>query len=109
MRRSSEFATVIRAGRRVRRGNLVVHMHPEISAPGTDAPRVGLVVGKGVGASVVRHRVSRRLRAQLAARLGVLPAGSGVVVRALSGSGQDDSVCLAADLDAALSRLVGGR
>ena len=44
---------------------------------------MGLVVGKSVGGSVVRHRVARQLRAQMASRIGSLPAGSGVVIRAL--------------------------
>lgn len=75
----------------------------------TGAPRVGLVVSKAVGGSVVRHRVARRLRAQLAPRLGVLPAGSGTVVRALPSAAQASSAQLGAALDKALGRLAGGR
>jgi len=43
-----------------------------VGAVGTAAPIVGFVVGRAVGPSVVRHRVSRRLRAQT--RLGQVGA-----------------------------------
>jgi ribonuclease P protein component len=106
LRRSTDFATVIRSGDRARRGHFVVHLHPSLSS---GAPRVGLVVSKAVGGSVVRHQVSRRLRAQLGIRLGRLPHGSATVVRALSGAGADSSSQIGLDLDGALDRLVGGR
>jgi ribonuclease P protein component len=66
---------------------------------------VGFVVGKGVGPSVVRHRVSRRLRAEMAQRLPQLPPGSGTVVRALPPAAAATSTELGSDLDAALARL----
>jgi ribonuclease P protein component len=102
MRRSTDFASVVDGGDRARSGRLVVHQLPGSTAA---APLVGLVVGKTVGGSVVRHRVSRRLRAQLAARLDRLPAGSATVVRALPQSAAADSAQLGADLDAALARV----
>jgi ribonuclease P protein component len=137
MRRASEFREVIASGQRVRRGTVVVHHRaggplagdPVESAdalggaadatvaaaemqPRTDvaivAPIVGLVVGRGVGASVIRHQVSRRLRAQLAIRLAELPASSATVVRALPPAARADSATLGADLDAALARLRSG-
>jgi ribonuclease P protein component len=69
------------------------------------------VVSKAVGNSVVRHRVARRLRHLVSARLGTLPAGSALVVRALPPSAGASSAELGADLDAALRRLglVSGR
>ncbi len=45
-------------------------------------PRVGFVVSKAVGNSVVRHRTTRRLRASIATKLSAIPAGLDVVVRA---------------------------
>ena len=104
MRRSDDFTSVVRAGARSRRGCLVVHLSPELhkDAP----PQVGLIVGKTVGGSVVRHRVARRLRGQLATRLPELPSGSGVVVRALPEAADATSARLGADLDAALDRLL---
>ena len=106
MRRSTEFAAVLRSGARARRGRLVVHQDPALRG---GPPVIGLVVGKSVGGSVVRHRVSRRLRAQLALRLDALPYGSGIVVRALPGAAEATSADLGADLDAALRRLARPR
>lgn len=102
MRRSTDFASVVRVGHRARGGRIVLHQLPELTSA---APLVGLVVGKTVGGSVVRHRVSRRLRAQLAVRLDRLPFGSGTVVRALPPSAKASSAELGADLDAALQRV----
>jgi ribonuclease P protein component len=102
MRRSTEFAAVVRSGGRARRGRVIVHQQPALR---NGPPTVGLVVGKSVGGSVVRHRVSRRLREQLALRLAALPRGSGTVVRALPGAAGATSAELGADLDAALGRL----
>jgi ribonuclease P protein component len=68
--------------------------------------RVGFVVSKAVGNSVVRHRVVRRLRAVLAARLGEVPAGTDLVVRAQPGAATADSTQLAAAVDQALARTV---
>ncbi|MEO6886337.1 MAG: ribonuclease P protein component [Jatrophihabitantaceae bacterium] len=102
MRRSTDFTTVVRAGLRTRNGSVVVHRHDAIS---TGPALVGLVVGKSVGGSVVRHRVSRRLRAQLAERLAAMAPGSGLVVRALPDAATATSHALGADLDRALARL----
>jgi ribonuclease P protein component len=127
MRRASQFRSVLTGGARARSGVLVVHYRSRDDAYSADdsrsgsagerpdrpatitadpAPVVGLIVGKTIGTSVVRHRVSRRLRAQLAARVPTLPAGSATVVRALPGADRVDSVRLGRDLDAALFRVV---
>lgn len=102
MRRSADFTSVVRAGSRTRKGSVVVHQQSAIS---TGPALVGLVVGKSVGGSVVRHQVSRRLRAQLAERLTALPVGSGLVVRALPEAALASSRALGKDLDRALARL----
>ena len=73
---------------------------PEASA----CPRVGFVVSRAVGNSVVRHRVVRRLRAQVAQRLETLPSGSDVVVRALPPAAQATSHQLGEALDRAFDR-----
>jgi ribonuclease P protein component len=94
-----EFASVIRRGRRSGRSRLVVHLH---KADGAAAPRAGFVVSKAVGGSVVRHRVARRLRHLVGARLPTLPADALLVVRALPPAATSTSAQLGEDLDAGL-------
>ena len=105
MRRSADFTAAVRRGRRVRRGTVVVHLHRPSSADAS-GPLVGLVVGRSVGGSVVRHRVSRRLRAVVSSRLERLPDDARTVVRALPAAATASSAQLAADVDAAFDRLV---
>ncbi|AXH96775.1 ribonuclease P protein component [Ornithinimicrobium avium] len=114
----ADYRAVLRgqARRRRRRAGtdlLVVHVSvpdAEASAPAeptslpTRPPRVGFVVSKAVGNSVVRHRVLRRLRALVAQRLTLLPAGTDVVVRALAAAATASSAELGTALDEALER-----
>ncbi|SFP86007.1 ribonuclease P protein component [Amycolatopsis arida] len=90
---------MMRGGARAGRRRLVLHALP---APDTKA---GFVVSKAVGNSVVRHRVTRRLRHLVRARLGTLTRDSALVVRALPAAATASSAELGADLDAALRRL----
>ena len=58
-----------------------------VQANSTDAragqpPRVGFVVSKAVGNAVVRNRTKRILRALMSTRVGQVPAGVDVVVKA---------------------------
>jgi ribonuclease P protein component len=94
-----EFASVIRRGRRAGRPRLVVHVH---RADGAARPRAGFVVSKAVGGSVVRHRVARRLRHLVGARLPTLPVDALLVVRALPPAATSTSAQLGDDLDASL-------
>ena len=116
MRSSRDFVSVTRTGRRARSGGLVVYLLPQLSGPalsveGSAPAKVGLIVGKSVGGSVARHRISRRLRAQLAGRVDQLPLGAGLVVRALAElSATPDGVesqSIGRQLDRALAKLVG--
>jgi ribonuclease P protein component len=111
---SGDFAQVTRHGRRAGRPRLVVHaVRGEQEAPQSDAQstragspvRVGFVVSKAVGNSVVRHRVSRRLRHLMRDRLGTLAPGSTLVIRALPAAANASSAELGSDLDAAVRRL----
>jgi ribonuclease P protein component len=107
LRSSADFTAVTRSGRRARSGAVVVYLlaastgRTELQA----ASRIGLVVSKAVGGSVIRHQVSRRLRAQLGARLDRIPAGARVVVRALPESAGLRSAALGQDLNRALAKL----
>jgi ribonuclease P protein component len=66
--------------------------------------RIGFVVSRAVGNSVVRHRVQRRLRHLCRERLRVLPPGSEFVVRALPSAARASYAELGADLDLCLQR-----
>lgn len=100
--RREDFATAVRRGRRAARGSVVVHLARDSGRAGT---RVGFVVSRAVGGSVVRHRVQRRLRHLMRDRLAGLPAGALVVVRALPAAAAAPSTSLGRDLDKALHRL----
>jgi ribonuclease P protein component len=94
----------------VGRPRLVVHAitPEEVARLGVAVPgdtRVGFVVSKAVGNSVVRHRVSRRLRHLLRDRLGTVVPGCTLVVRALPAAAEAASAELGNDIDSALRRL----
>jgi len=81
---------------------LVVHLEPESDRTG---PRVGFVVNKAVGNSVIRHRVQRRLRHLVREHLEALPSSGVLVVRALPAAATASSGELAADLARCLQRV----
>ncbi len=118
VRRGDEFARAIRAGRRFGRAHLVAYLATADGSEGSDkaideartgpGARAGFVVSKAVGNAVVRNRVRRRLRHLCATRLGALPPGSILVVRALPPAAEADAALLGRELDAALERLTGG-
>lgn len=109
MRSSAEFSVTTRRGRRTRVGDLVIYLGQAAAADGpAGTTKVGLIVGRTVGGSVVRHQVSRRLRAQLASLVEWLPADSRLVVRALPGAATADSSTLGRDLERAVRRLTTG-
>ena len=92
---------------------MVLHYLPErpVTPTAGDAgtvggPRAGFVVGRAVGNSVVRHRVTRRLRAAVRDELDRLPAGADLVVRARRESATADLPVLRRDLQSALDRLL---
>jgi ribonuclease P protein component len=102
LRRSSDFAAAVRGGRRAGRGTLVVHLLLDEPAQASPA-RAGFVVSKAIGNAVVRNKVRRRLRHLVRPRLGSLPPGSLLVVRALPGAASASYDSIGADLDGALA------
>jgi ribonuclease P protein component len=102
MRHSRDFTAAVRGGAKSARPCLVVHLAGPVAGV-TGPTRAGFVVSRAVGGSVVRHRVTRRLRALVAERLPGLPAGSRLVVRALPPAAGATSASLATDLDGALA------
>lgn len=83
LRRSTDIAMVLRRGRRHSSELVVLH----VLSGASESTRVAFAVGKNVGNSVIRHRVTRQLRHLSRDALSVLPRGSHVVVRALPGAG----------------------
>ncbi|WP_432544796.1 ribonuclease P protein component [Kineococcus sp. SYSU DK002] len=103
LRQRDDFTVALRNGRRVGTRRLVLHWAATDRAHPT---RVGFVVSKAVGNSVVRHRTQRRLRHVAAQRLPLLPAAGGLlVVRALPAAADATSAELAVDVDRGLRRL----
>ena len=100
LRTAADFAAVIKAGRRAGTRLLVVHALVE-DRP--SVPQAGFVVSGKVGNSVVRHRVTRRLRPLVRAQLAVLAPGTAVVVRALPAAAVATSGELGADLRSGLT------
>ncbi len=101
--RPEQFRAVLRGGSgRAGTRALVVHRRDHLP---THSVRVGFVVSKAVGNSVVRHRVTRRLRALMAQRVAGLPTGTDLVIRAKPPAALADSRSLGQDLDSALARL----
>lgn len=78
----SDFAKTTKSGIRVTSPHFVGYLH--IQKDVTTPARAGLIVGKNVGGSVVRHRLSRQIRHAITPELTTLPAGSLLVIRALS-------------------------
>lgn len=97
---ADQFAAVVRGGRRGGSRHLVVHLLP-VNRSGL--PRAGFVVSGKVGNSVVRHRVTRRLRPLVRSRLAGLPDGTDLVIRALPSAAAAASADLATSLDHGLA------
>jgi ribonuclease P protein component len=110
LRRRPEFTAVVRSGRRAGRPTMVLHYLSERpvtpAAGGPGGPRAGFVVGRAVGNSVVRHRVTRRLRAAVLGELHRLPASADLVVRARPEAAGASSADLRRDLAAGLDRVL---
>ena len=116
LRRRPEFTAVVRSGRRAGRPTLVVHYlaeRPVARAGGPldlpAGPRAGFVVGRTVGNSVRRSRVTRQLRHLVRDQLHRLPDTADLVVRARPEAGAAGFADLARDLDAGLDRVLGTR
>jgi ribonuclease P protein component len=65
--------------------------------------KAGLIIGKSVGGSVRRHRVSRQIRHALAPLLPQFPAGSLIVIRGLKPS---ETVDVHAEIKEISTRLI---
>ncbi|MFB9377206.1 ribonuclease P protein component [Kineococcus gynurae] len=112
LRRKDDFTLALRRGNRAGTRRLVLHWFHAGSSGAAEPTfeahptRVGFVVSKAVGNSVVRHRTQRQLRHVMAGLLPSLPAQQGLlVVRALPASAGATSTELGADVERGLRRL----
>lgn len=103
LRTAADFAAVIKAGRRAGTQRLVVHA---LLTNEPAAPRAGFVVSGKVGNSVVRHRITRRLRPLVRQQLSSLPPGTAIVVRALPTAASANSAELGVDLQSGVAAAV---
>lgn len=104
MRHRREFSLAMRRGRRAGRALLSGHLVIRDGQPGP--ARVGFVVSRAVGNAVVRNRVRRRLRHLMRERIGSLPEGSLLVIRANPAAADARQRDLAAELDLVLGKLL---
>lgn len=101
LRESADFASAVRGPGSSRAGGRLIVVHANRTDARADLPpRVGFVVSKAVGNAVVRNRTKRRLRAIAATRLGGIPLGFDIVVRANPAAAE----ATYAELDDAMTR-----
>jgi ribonuclease P protein component len=103
LRRSRDFDVAVRRGARASSGAVVATV-----LPGDQGlhQRLGLIVGRRVGGSVQRHRVSRVLRHAMRDSLADMPEGTIVVLRALPGAA-DRGSRLPGDAQRAVGKALG--
>jgi len=100
-----DFARTTKSGLRVTSEHFVGYLHitPVTNNSGVNEnPRAGLIIGKVVGGSVRRHRVSRQIRHALAPQLENFPEGSLIVIRGLKQSASVDVQREVADISSHL-------
>jgi ribonuclease P protein component len=105
LRRRDEFTAVVRRGRRAASGVLVVHLLEPSPGAALAPAKAGFLVGRVVGNAVLRNQTRRRLRHLTSARLGSMPEGCAVVVRALPGASEKSFAELECAFDVAWQRL----
>ena len=103
MRRSTQFDATVKHGIRAVQPDVIVHVRDGNDDEG-NSPRVGLIIGKGVGSAVERHRVARRLRHVARTMLSDFQQSDQVVIRALPSSRRVSSARLEQQLRSALRR-----
>ena len=106
LRHNDDFRLTTRQGVSAARSHVIVHLavlsSPEVKRI-QEEPRVGFVVSKKVGNSVVRSRTKRRLREIMRARLDSLPSYASVIVRTRAGINEIDHDTLVGEVDSALA------
>ena len=80
---SEDFAKATKSGLRLTSSNLVGYLYISPAADNELPTKCGLIINKSVGGSVMRHRISRQLRHDLAPIVDTFPTNSLFVVRVL--------------------------
>ena len=80
---SSDFARVTKTGRRVTTNSLIGYFLTADQNQPQKPTRLGLIIGKSVGNSVVRHRIARQVRHAVREQINNLPNGTMLVIRAM--------------------------
>lgn len=82
---SSDFARITKSGKRFATNSLVGYLLIDklIDKSLNQPAKLGLIVGRSVGNSVVRNRTSRQIRHAAKTSLSTLPNGSLLVIRAM--------------------------
>ena len=83
---SEDFAKATKSGLRLTSENLVGYLYISPAANNVNnvqPAKCGLIINKSVGGSVMRHRIARQLRHDLAPNLDTFPTNSLFVVRVL--------------------------
>ena len=80
---SSDFARVTKTGRRVTTNSLIGYFLTTDQNQPQKPTRLGLIIGKSVGNSVVRHRIARQVRHAVREQINNLPNGTMLVIRAM--------------------------
>jgi ribonuclease P protein component len=104
---SEDFARTTKSGIRVTVENFVGYLY--ITPASESGAKCGLIINKTVGGSVVRHALARKVRHALAAEVTKLPAGSLLVVRALSQKKSTAMVItnnISADIESLVNKLL---
>jgi len=104
LRKASEFALATK-GKRVSGENFLLYVATPTVGERSGAPvKVGLIVGKNVGNSVIRHRVSRQIRHAVAPHLGKFSEGTLLLFRAHPGAAKSAAHNLNGEISGLISK-----
>ena len=107
--KASEFALASK-GVRISGENFLLYVATPRDGEQAGAPvKVGLIVGKNVGGSVIRHRVSRQIRHAIAPHLEQFPSGTLLLFRAHPGAANSAEKNLGNEISALVAKYFARR
>jgi ribonuclease P protein component len=83
---SEDFAKATKSGLRLSSEHLVGYLFISPTTNEIAVAKCGLIINKSVGGSVMRHRIARQIRHDVAPMMETLPANSLLVIRVLKSS-----------------------